>query len=177
MFVRSGEPMWKQSRAATRKAKLKDRRDARKHEDDQKAIVRKRDRFCRFPLCGCRKLGLGLVASPEVSHEKHKGAGGNRSGDRSMSTIMIWLCHHRHQAGVISRHKETLRTRYLTDRQADGPVAWEVDLVAIRLCGAPRSAAQVAEWFEVARETAIQHFEPPTDEQRAILRQLAEMEL
>jgi hypothetical protein len=103
-----------------------------KHERDQKADVRRRDRGCRFPLCGCRRLGLSLEARQEVSHDKHKGIGGNPAGDRSVAALMVQLCLHRHQDSRISRHKGTMRARALTRHGYNGPVIWEADRATIR---------------------------------------------
>lgn len=139
------------------------RRQSRKYaEDKAKGLVRRRDKHrCRFPLCGCGTLGLRL----EVSHIKHKGHGGNPAGDRSVPEEMILLCVHRHQHGAVSRHHGTLRTRYLTAAKAKGPIAWDV-----KLPGRSR-------WWEVARESAVQVLEPPTDEQREVLLWLSSMNL
>lgn len=127
-MMASNQPMWKTTRTATKKARLKMRQDRARDERDNKAKVRRRDRGCRFPRCGCRKLGLKLEARPEVSHDKHKGMGGNPSGDRSTTALMVQLCGHRHQDAPISRHKGTLRTRYLTDGGYDGAVAWCIEI-------------------------------------------------
>lgn len=167
------QPMWKTSRTATKKAKLKDRLKTKTEEKKNKGNVRKRDRVCRFPLCGCRKLGLNIQARPEVSHDRHKGIGGNRAGDRSTTALMVLLCLHRHQDGIVSRHKGTLRAVYLTSAGYDGPVAWEIDVEAINRHGAGREP----HWREVARERTPGVLEPLTDWQRSTLELLAEMDL
>lgn len=159
---------WKPSRTARKKAQLATRVERRTKEDREKAKVRRRDKFCRFPLCGCRKLKLRL----EVSHQEHKGIGGNPKGDRSTADLLILLCDHRHQYGAVSRHKGTMRTRALTTAGMNGPVAWDVDLNALR-----RRAGHLGKWMEVARETAVQKLELLTPYQREVLEQLAEMEL
>ena len=98
------------------------RRANQKQEKDAKAAVRRRDRVCRFPLCGCRKAGLPL----EVSHVVHKSMGGNPTGDRSTTATMLLLCRHRHQDGAVSIHKGTLRVVLLTAEGCDGPVEWQI---------------------------------------------------
>lgn len=151
--------------ASARKLKKADTRlKAKKAERDEKLEVRRRDRFCRFPLCGCRRLGWRL----ETSHQSHKGAGGDKTGTRSTADQMILLCVHRHQDGVVSRHHGTLRARYLTADRADGPVAWEVDLGAVY-------GFKKAQWREVARESAVQQLEPLDKWQEDALLHLAEM--
>ncbi len=153
---------WKPSRTARKKAEHKAKAERRNQEDTEKRKVRKRDKVCRFPLCGCRKLRLPL----EVSHDFHKGMG-SKDGV-SIAPLMVLLCNHRHQFGAISRHRGTLRSIYLTPDQYDGPVAWEVHLGDV---------AYPQGWIEVARESAPGVLEPLTAPQAELLRRLAEMEL
>lgn len=155
-------PNWKPSRTARKLAKAADLKKLRTNEANEKKHVRRRDKKCRFPLCGCRKLGLRL----EVSHDRHKGMGGNPAGDRNTRRELVLLCVHRHQDGAISRHKGTLKARYLTAKGYEGPVAWLVDLAEV---GLP------AEWTEVARERAVGQLEPLTPRQAEILETLAGM--
>lgn len=155
---------FKPSASARKLKKHRTRTKAVKSERDAKLEVRRRDRFCRFPLCGCRRLGWRL----EASHQSHKGAGGNPTGDRSTADQMILLCVHRHQDGVVSRHHGTMRARYLTADRADGPVAWEVDLAGVY-------GFKKSQWREVARESAVQQLEPLDKWQEDILLRLAEM--
>lgn len=162
------QPNWKPS-ATLRKIKArKVRLDAKSSENDNKKEARKRDGHrCRFPRCGCRLLQLRL----EVSHQQHKGAGGDITGKRSPVSGLITFCVHRHQHGPVSIHKGTLRARPLTPAGTNGQVAFEVDLsVILNHLDAPR-------WFEVARETAVQQLAPLTDRQQRILARLAEMTL
>lgn len=168
------ESNWKPS-ATKRKIEKKDRvAKATKHEADQKREVRKRDGYkCRFPLCGCRRIGLKLEARGEVSHQQHKGMGGDPLGIRTQAALMIYLCKHRHQDGAVSIHKGTLRAVYLTPAKANGPVAWEVDVSVI----STRSNLQGPRWKEVARETSVQRLAPITEWQRDMLAALGEMEL
>lgn len=154
--------------ASTRKlAKRKTRVDTQKDERSNKGQCRKRDRFCRFPLCGCRRLGWRL----EASHQSHKGAGGNPTGSRSTADQLLLLCVHRHRDGAVSRHHGTLRARYLTADRADGPVAWEVDMTAVY----GFTKAKSAQWREVARESAVQQLEPLDKWQEDALLHMAEM--
>ena len=152
----------KPSRTERVKVELSSKRAGKRAELDAKAAVRRRDKVCRFPLCGCRRLGLRL----EVSHEEHKGMGGNPAGDKNVPENLVLLCVHRHQDGAISRHKGTLRVRFLSRAGFDGPVAWMVDLGTT----SPR-------WTEVAREVAPGQLEALTEKQRGLLEALAEMEL
>lgn len=156
---------FKPSRTARKKAEKKVKGERRNHERVQMTAARKRDRVCRFPLCGCRKLQL----QTEVAHAvQHRGMGGNPSGDRTTTDKLVLLCTHRHQFGAISLHKGTLRALPMTTAGFDGPVEWQVDLGEV---------GQPSDWVEVARETSVQHIEPLTPRQAGLLRLLAEMDL
>lgn len=152
---------FKPSRTARKKAEKKVKGERITKEVNAKKEVRIRDGYrCRFPLCGCQKLGL----PKECVHRRHKGMGGNPTGDRSTPAGMIYVCNHRHQFGAVSFHKGTLEAIPLDESTGyNGPVRWEVD---------------TAEgWVEVARETSVQHIEPLTAKQSNILQLLAEMDL
>lgn len=136
-------------------------------EDGNKAKVRKRDGYCRFPLCGCKAFKLRL----EVSHAEHKGAGGNPKGDRSTPDKLIYLCVARHQANRIAVDRGTLRWRPLTKRGSAGPVAWFVDVRGLD----PLRLELTPKWVEVARETARHVYAPITAPNRVLLEQLATM--
>lgn len=166
----------KPTATARKKEKKQRRQKAAKLEDSNKGQVRRRDKSCRFPLCGCRRLGLALKAAPEVSHSKHKGAGGNPNGERSAAILMVLLCRHRHQDGAVSIHKGTLRARFLSPLKFGGPIAWQVDADVLRP-GSYRCVDRENRWVEIARETAVQQWEPFTIKQSAILFALAEMNL
>lgn len=98
-------------------------------EDREKAEVRRRDKGCRFPLCGCRKLRLAL----EVSHNEHKGSGGNPDGSRSTAPLMMQLCRERHSTNVFSVHNRVVEWVPLYKKLgANGPVKWLVDLALLR---------------------------------------------
>lgn len=159
-------PNWKPC-ATERKLKHRQtRRDARTSEDANKQAARKRDSYkCRFPLCGCRRAGLRL----EVSHQEHKGAGGNPSGSRSQVKGLITLCVHRHQDGAVSIHKGTLKIKPLTTAGTNGPVAFLVDRSLVW----PQFKRD--RWFQVAQETAVQQLAPPSPVQQAVLERLAEL--
>lgn len=142
-------------------------------ERANKIRVRERDRHCRFPLCGCiENYGARFLAT--VSHDVHKGMGGDPTGERSKPEVMLLLCKWRHQDAPVSRHKGTLRTIYLSDEKADGPLAFEVLLSAVY----PGSSGG---WFEVAREHYVEggsgalRLEPLTPEQSAVLLELGKM--
>ena len=143
-------------------------------ENKNKAAVRARDGaggleltgLCRFPTCGCHFEGgfgrPGSKAFVEVSHQTHKGMGGDPTGDRSAPALMICVCNWRHKEARFSIDKKTIRWVPLTDAGANGPVAWEMFL-------------DVSGWFELARESAVQVIESFTPAGVAILRDLAEM--
>jgi len=164
---------FKTSPTARKKAKQAVRRERVASEDANKRAAKKRDGYaCRFPWCGCKSLGLALSARLESSHDRHKGSGGDPSGQRSAQELLITLCKHRHQDGIISRHKGTLRARYLTPKKNNGPIAWEVDINRMR----PNFESRPARWIEVARETAIRQWAPFTLAQQEILEKLASMD-
>jgi hypothetical protein len=124
-------PNWKPARG-TAKAARKARRRANIHAERlAKATVRKRDGRCRFPLCQCHKLRLPL----EASHQKHKGMGGNPTGDRSTSAGMVLLCRPRHRGWFRSVDAGAIWWEALTPDGADGPIRW---------WGDPRELAYVA---------------------------------
>lgn len=169
---------WKPSRMARKAVERQEKRDLETKEKNEKAAVRRRDRTCRFPLCGCKRAGYRL----EASHDFHKGNNSNaRKEAVSIASLMILLCFPRHQDSAISRHKRTLRTRYLTPDHNDGPVAWEADLETLervlerKLVQARRAANTATGFVELARERDVQQLEPLEDWQRGILEQLAEM--
>lgn len=152
-------------------------RRRRKHQDrqsveqDQMQAVRRRDKYCRFPLCGCGKFRLQL----EVSHREHRGMGGDLTGERSHPDLLLLLCSARHRENIVAIDRGSLRWLEIGRDAADDPlIAWEVDRHAIEPHYLARSDEPV--WMELARETALHVFEPFTHEQLAILRTLAEME-
>lgn len=186
----NGEPYggWleKGSRTASKKAKIESKAALDKAERENKAEVRRRDKVCRFPLCGCRRIKLALVASTEVSHSKHKGSGGNPAGDRSVPELMVLLCKHRHQDGRISVHKGTIDVDFQTSKKFNGPVTWRVDLdVAYKALGRPVVYANKGynktpplgrKWLVVAKEKSVGQLDHIEEWQREILMKLAEME-
>jgi hypothetical protein len=156
----------KPSPTARKIAQRRKRLDSVNTENAHKREAKRRDQYrCRFPLCGCGALRLRI----ESSHLRHKGHGGNPTGDRSQVSGLVTLCIHRHQHGRISIHKGTLRPHFLTNDQFNGTIAWEIDLSELGL----KASAPV--WREIARETSIQSW-ALTDWQRDTLQQLADME-
>lgn len=173
-------PQFKQA-AGSAKVKRGKKREARAdREDAKKAEVRLRDRYCRFPLCGCKRFQLALR---EVSHSKHKGMGGNPAEDRSDPDSMVLLCDARHKANKFSVDRKTLRWKPLTKDGSDGPIAWEIDARELR--SIQRTPALIflaiaqlppTRWFELARETQPHLYEPTSSEQSAILAWLRGMD-
>lgn len=165
----------------TAKARRRKRRSLSADERREKQKVRDRDRVCRFPRCGCSKSRDPLKRVLTVSHDFHKGMGGDPTGGVSIAPLMVALCKWRHQDAPVSRHAKTLRSVYLTPDQNDGPLAWEVDLGAVY-----PGQYRLGTWFEVGREDYVEGgsgelrlFGPwggnLTDEQERVLNELAEM--
>jgi len=135
-------------------------------EVSAKTIVRRKDKTCRFPRCGCRDTGHALAVAHQAGH---KGAGGNPKGDRSTPDKMILLCAPRHRENPISLDRGTVQIVPSTPAGTRGPCAFWVERKALRL--------PPAEWryFCVGVETAPHIFEPFTPEQLAVLNRLREM--
>jgi len=132
----------------TAKARAKRALGLKARENANKQLVRDRDEYCRFPLCRCRFRGDPL----HVSHQRHKGMGGNPAGDRSVPWLMILLCAARHREAPISIDRGTLRWRPLTLAGAGGPVAWDVQVTALpeRASRLVRPEAVVDGWVTIA---------------------------
>jgi hypothetical protein len=179
----SAEPLWKRGRDALRRERNRRRRRRKKVVKDAAAEVRKRDKVCRFPRCGCRRLGMTMKAWPEVSHAQHRGMGGNPTGDRSTTALMALLCKWRHQDAPFSRHKGTLRHVPLTDRGFDGPVRWEIDILAMpgwtpeRREFAQNLLSEIGRWRPIWIETAPGVGAAPDDWAEDVLTELASMEV
>lgn len=146
-------------------------REVAAKEDRQKTLARGRDKFCRFPLCGCTHFRI----RQEVGHTQHKGMGGNPKGDRSKADKLILMCAARHQENAVSVHHGTLRVRPLTEAGTAGPCAFLV--AAEKVPWDTVAHALGAGWVEVGRETSLHVFERFTPEQGQILRRLGEMKL
>lgn len=144
------------------------------HEDAEKAKVRRRDKGCRFPYCGCRKLRLRL----EVSHSEHKGAGGNPKGDRSEASKMVQVCAERHKDNPISIDKGSLRwVPMVAKLGANGPIAWQIDIALVNYYRGLRHDRPVEpRWMTLAEETAPGGpLHPTTASQWDVLMWLADM--
>lgn len=155
-------------------ARSKRARTLREAEGVEKATVRRRDKHCRFPRCGCRSSwGLDAMKRvPTVSHDFHKGMGGDPTGGVSIAPLMILLCKWRHQDAPVSRHAGTMQTRYLTPDNNDGPVEFLVDLFAVY----PGRYERKGMWFIVATEVERGVLGELTVEQRDVLHDLTGME-
>jgi hypothetical protein len=104
----------------------RDRRKAvRDYEDEQKAIVRKRDRVCRWPHCEhCAKAKRDGYAMPlEVAHLVAKGMGGDHR-TRSSADQMMLLCRPTHQYGPDSLEQHGRRIEPLTPAGTNGACAF-----------------------------------------------------
>lgn len=165
---------FKPDRVSGKVTRFLKRMDLKKAEDANKGAVRRRDKKCRFPLCGCKKFNFAM----HVSHKEHKGMGGDPTGERSVSELMLYVCAARHREHRFSIDKGTLRWRELTDAGANGPIAWEIDTDRLPdawdFRGLDQAKAGMG-WFEIAIERTPGVFEPFTALQEWLLRKLAEM--
>ena len=149
------------------------REKAKNAEDRNKAKVRARDKACRFPFCGCKRFRLAL----HVSHQEHKGMGGNPTGDRSQTAGMMFLCSARHRENHMSVDQHNIEWRQLSLDGADGPVAWYVRVAELPedLRPAGWNPETGDPWLEVARERDNRIYDPLTPAQRDILAHLSKM--
>lgn len=166
-------PHFKEPAGSPKVARALKRMDAKAKEDKEKGKVRKRDKRCRFPMCGCKKFHLRL----DVSHKEHKGMGGNRTGDRSQPEKMIYVCSARHRENRFSIDRGTIEWRPLTIDGANGPVAWYADVDTQGLGFAELGISTTDGWFLLATERSIGVYEPVSDLQLELLRRLSEMKL
>lgn len=121
-------------------------------EDRAKADVRRRDKGCRFPLCGCGRLRLAR----EVSHSEHKGSGGNPAGNRSVAELMVYLCRERHRTNPFSIDKGTIAWEPLRKREgANGLIRWLVDVALLRYYVEGGQRPSTTRLSTVAVETSI----------------------
>lgn len=160
-----GVPQFKEERVSKKVRRFIQRSERKLEEDKQMGKVRKRDKYCRFPLCGCKRFRLAL----HVSHQQHRGMGGNPAGDRTQPESMVYVCAARHRENPVSIDRGTLRWEPLTEAGANGPIAWHVKERAGLITG--------SEWFLVAVETAPHVYEPLSPSQKSVLARLAEMTL
>jgi len=144
----------------SRVAKRVKRANEKTAEEKNKKQVRRRDKRCRFPMCGCRRLKI----QPHVAHLEHKGIGGNPAGDRSQPELMILVCACRHRENRISIDKGTLRCKpFMSDEAARrigkpgtlGPVVWEIrfDELPEKIQKMRRKTKELREgWLTIAYE-------------------------
>ena len=133
--------LWKTGRTPAQDRAARHRAVAAE-ERRRKAEVRARDLVCRFPGCGCRRLGL----STEVSHQTHKGIGGDPQLLRTTVESMLLLCRHRHREGRISIDRGTLRWEGLTPCGANGRIAWWIQVGVLGL------RVPAPGWLELGQE-------------------------
>lgn len=156
------------------------RRDTKAAEDAIMRQVRREDRYCRFPECGCGKMKLGL----DVAHLEHRGMGGNPKLDRTTPAGLILLCRARHRAHKFALDKKTIRCEPLTDMGSRGPVRWEIPLREacellnendLKNCQLDYDDVDRFSWMVLAVEQSRHVFEAFTPAQSAILRHLSTM--
>lgn len=140
-------------------------------EEKNKREVRRRDKKCRFALCGCHRFRL----AKHVAHLKHKGIGGDPDGERSLPMHMIQVCIARHREHAFSIDKKTIECRPLTKSGTNGPVAWWIDMREVERLAVVDWRLVGDGWRELARERAVNVLEPLIPWQLSLLESLAEM--
>lgn len=108
----------KPARGSALLARRQQKSERDKYERQQKALVRKRDRWCRWPACEYRRAGMEIPL--EVAHVRDKSLGGS-----SEARQLIYLCRLHHQ-GPCSLHSKDLAIVPL-DMQlgTDGPCLFQ----------------------------------------------------
>jgi len=167
-------PLWKDSGPSQKVRRAMRTKTRKSHLDASKRVVKARDKGCRFPLCGCRRLRLRL----EVSHRAHQGAGGNPAEDRNDAANLLLVCAERHKDNPISLDRHTLQWEPLTADGAKGPIVWFLDIAMYAyLTGQATQRPVGPTWFEVAAERQAGTVGPLSPRQTAVLQQLALMEI
>lgn len=145
--------------------------------------ARDRDRYCRFPVCGCQQQWQAGPYQAEVSHATHRGMAGDPTGERSHPSRLLLLCNWRHKLSKFSIDRKGIRWVPLTDAGANGPIQWELagahlpmPIFLERYPGL-ELRPDVGEWFVLATETAPHEYAPLTEAQAAILTWLAGMDV
>lgn len=156
------------------KVERRQRRNARTTKEQQvMAAVRKRDKRCRFPLCGCKKFGL----QAEVSHFRHRGMGGNPEGDRTVPRLLVLVCSARHRENKFSIDRGTVRWEPVSaHRGADGPIDWWVSSADLPEHLSRWVGPRPGEWICVAAEWQAGNLTAPSPGQLEILNWLAKMD-
>lgn len=169
--ARFTEPQFKGTKAEARAGRESSKRTTRDTEDRNKTAARRRDGWmCRFPRCGCHAKRL----HPEACHvDGEKGMGGDH-GTKSHVSQLLCLCGNRHRESRISLHFKTLRIEFLTEKKANGPVRWWLDVTALTKPASQRVSGD-ERWAVLATESAPRILEPLSHEQGAWLEQIAEL--
>lgn len=163
-------PQFKGAGPSSKVLRRQRKRDDKREEEKNKATVRRRDRDCRFPLCGCKALKI----MGHVAHRRHKGSGGNPARDRSCPADMILVCACRHRENRISLDRGTLRWEGQSNMMANGLVTWEI--LTSELPKELRTP-QPKLWTPIWREGAIGKGVPVGPKALHILKWLASMEV
>ena len=112
---------WKPIRGTAKLHRIERKRRADNREDVQKTKVRKRDGHCRWPHADPDQRELCRRTRTEVAHLTAKGMGGDPLTIRSKAHLMIRVCCHQ---GPGSLHSGDRKVLFLTEKKADGPLAF-----------------------------------------------------
>jgi len=93
-------------------------------ERERMQEVRERENHkCRFP----HECGRPI----EVSHQTHRGMGGDPTGEATRPEIMVGVCGPIHRTGRYAIDKKNLRWFPVSpEKGANGPIGWEIDVSA-----------------------------------------------
>lgn len=149
-------------KGVTARARAAKSRKLKAVERDRMQEAREREGYtCRFP----HQCGLTIA----VSHQRHRGIGGDPSGECSDPKIMIGVCHVIHRTGRIALDKKNLRWVPLTDDGANGPIEWQVHLGALPWF----VGTHFQDWVRVAVEDAPGRLVAPIEVHRLLLAAIA----
>lgn len=139
------------AKGVTARARASKSRKLKLVERDRMQEVREREDYtCRFP----HQCGRDI----EVSHQQHRGMGGDPTGERTDPRIMVGVCHVIHRTGKIALDKKNLRWVPLTPAGANGPIEWQVKLGAV-----PGFTGDAEDWIRVATEVSPRRIVQPLE--------------
>lgn len=184
IYAKARRHLERRKKGPTARRRAAKRRTGKAGEVANMRQARIRDAYCRFPVCGCvlsQSLPHRLIGEliAEVSHQVHRGMGGDPRGERTTPPLLLLLCNWRHKLSKFSIDRHGIRWEALTEQGADGPIRWLIDAEKASALSLEREGVglfrTLSPWIVLAEETAPHAFKPFTEAQSAILAWLAEM--